>query len=1233
MRNTWELCVACLRVARFSNAGLAHRLKILGRANQIRVHNLLYLFALLLLLPSLVFAQVNTGTLTGTVRDTSGAVVPDAMVTVRNTATGATRVVQTGNDGVYTVPGLAPSLYDVTISKTGFADYKTQATITVGSHVTLDAGLSVSQVSTTVEVVAAPGGGAEINTQTQEVSQIVTPQQIENLPSLTRNPYDFVALAGNVSGGDKSMSSNNPQLANGGGQNTTDYRGVGFSINGQRLSDTEVLLDGAENLNIFDNTIALLIPQDSVQEFRVITNNFDAQYGRAAGGVVNVATKSGTDNYHGDAWEFNRLSAYTANTFDNNASGAPKGQYTRNQFGYDIGGPIKKDKLFFYQSTEWLRVRSNASVLALVPDPAFLKLTAPVVQSWFATYGPQTFAPVGVIAAGNPSLKANTAATCAATTPPTPAPCGTFSTAVPTGTPVFDVVNYIAPQDAGGDTPQNTYFLTGRLDYNLGSNTQLFFRYGRESLATLPGGLFASPYSQYDVGETIYNNNFLLSVIHTFSSNVLSTTRLSFFRDDEAYQFNTSLQNTPELILWNINLGSVTIAGQPVQFPGLFAQNTGSGGLPFGGPQNTIQINEDVSWLRGKHNMRYGGQVNYIQLNRGYGAYAQAVESLGKGNVGNGLDNMLVGQLYQFEKAINPAGQFPCAVTSYSGPSSGNMTLAPNCTLLGKYPISDPSFNRSDRYRDWALYAEDSWRVTPKFTFNYGLRYEHFGIQHNNNPNLDSNFYFGPGASFYQQVAAGSVQTVPNSPIGALWKPRWGTAGPRIGFAYDVFGTGKTVVRGGYGITYDRNFGNVTFNVIQNVPNSATVTILNTPLVVPNAGPFAGTGPTAATCGATPSVASGCGLPPVSPRNIDQNIQVETVQFWGATLEHRLGAKALIALDYNGSHGVHLYDIKNINPIGGGQVYLGQPLVTADPTNPACSATSPCLTRPNPFFTAINNRGTNGFSHYNSLNLRFETQELGHTGLFITSNYTYAHALDNLSSTFSESNGNGSFNLGYLDPTNVWLDYGSADFDVRHRLALAITWTEPFLKGPKGVLNEVGGGWSLSPIFTARTGIPFSVFDSTNGLQFTPRYVPTTAISGTATGAGVDSGAPNLFNLLSLPAANTFNNPVLGISDFGPFPSNMTARNEFGGPGAWNFDVAVAKNFFLTERFSLEFRAEGYDIFNHVNMYVVASAADANGVTGPIVITGKKGGLGIGNNEGVNHDERRFGQFALRLHF
>jgi len=1212
---------------RVINSGMACHLQVFGNARPIRVFTLLYLLALLVLVPSVAFGQADTGTLSGTVKDTTGAVVPDATVTARNTATGVQRSVQTGSDGVFTFAALPPALYDVTVSKPGFADYKAQTTITVGSHVTLDVPLSVSQLSTTVEVVSAPPA-AEVNTQTQEISQIITPEQVQNLPSLTRNPYDFVSLAGNISGGDRTASTNNPQLATGGGQNVTSYRGVGYEINGQRSADTEVLLDGVENLNIFDNTIGLIIPQDAVQEFRVITNNFDAQYGRAAGGVVNVSTKSGTNNFHGDAWEFNRLAAYTANTFDNNASGTRKGQYTRNQFGYDVGGPIKKDKLFFYQSTEWLRVRSAASLLAYVPDPAFLSHTAPVVQSWFAKFGPQTFTPVSVLTKGDPNLPFNTGKA--------------FDAAVPTGTPVLDLVNYAAPQDAGGDLPQNTYFLTARLDYNMTQNTQMFFRYGRESLATLSGASFASPYSQFNVGETIYNNNFLLSVNHTFGSNLLSSTKLSFFRDDEANQYNTALDQNPTLFLTAANSGSVIVNGEPVQLPGFYDYNTATGGLPFGGPQNTLQVNEDLSWSHGKHNMRYGGQYNYIQLNRGYGAYNQALEAFGaNGDVPGGLDNFVTGTLSLFQKAVDPVGAFPCDIGAYSGigPGSateGNIITPTNAagqSCVVNYPLTIPNFNRSDRYNDWAIYAQDSWRVTRKFTFNYGLRYEHFGVQHNNNPNLDSNFYYGTGTNLFQEVQNGKVLTVPQSPIGGLWKPRWGTAGPRVGFAYDIFGTGKTVLRGGYGITYDRNFGNVTFNVIQNPPNNASLTATGVPLTLSSLGPFGA--PTCPTLPATP-----CGLPPSSPRNIDQNIQVESVQFWGVTLEHQLGGKSALEIDYNGAHGVHLYDIVNINEIGAAQAFMGAPLVTSDSNNPACTTTTPCLTRPNQSFTGINNRGTNAFSHYNALNVRFSTQELGHTGLFILSNYTYAHSLDNLSTTFSESLA--QFNLGFTNPGNPWLDYGNSDYDIRHRLALSMIWTEPYLKGAHGVLKQVGSGWSLEPIFTVRTGVPFSVWDPTNTLNSfegagVPRYVPVGPISRTTAGTPVDTGSPNLFNILGLPGATSFGNPaLLGISDFGPYPANMTSRGMFYGPGAWNFDLSLGKLFTLTERFSLEFRAEAFDIFNHVNLYVIGTqfvGASNAPAAGPINIQGKFGGLGVGNAEGANHDERRFGQFALRLHF
>lgn len=255
---------------------------------------------LLASLSTFVFGQAEAGSVSGTVRDASGAVVPDANVTVASIATAAQRSTTTNHLGQYTVPGLTPGNYELTVSKAGFAPFSAKAEITVGGHMTLDAQLSVGQQSTVVEVVA--GGATEVNTQTQEISQLVDTQQLEQLPTLTRNPYDFVAISGNVSSGDRTSTGTD--------QNTTG-RGVGYSLNGQRTSGTEILLDGVENVDLFGAGTGALIPLDGVQEYRVVTNNFDAQYGRASGGVVNVTMKGGSNSFHGTAWEFNRLAAYT----------------------------------------------------------------------------------------------------------------------------------------------------------------------------------------------------------------------------------------------------------------------------------------------------------------------------------------------------------------------------------------------------------------------------------------------------------------------------------------------------------------------------------------------------------------------------------------------------------------------------------------------------------------------------------------------------------------------------------------------------------------------------------------------------------------------------------------------------------------------------------------------------------------------------------------------------------
>ena len=1159
------------------------------------------LFAILLLGCAWLAAQVQSGNITGTVRDSTGAVVPNATVNVVSVGTQARRTVQSSSTGTYTITGLQPGQYDVTINSGNFAPFRQEITVAVGGNTTVDATLGVT-ASTTVEVVAQ-NPSIEVNTQTQELSQVISSQQLSQLPSLTRNPYDFVMLAGNVSAGDRT-GVGTVQAGQNSGQSMTD-RGVGYAINGQRSSGTEILLDGIENGDLFATGAAQIIPQDAVQEYRILTSNFDAQYGRASGGVVNLTTKAGTNSFHGSAWEFNRVSALTARTYDNAANNLasiatgngsiPKGSYTRNQFGYVVTGPVIKNKLFFSQITEWVRVRSAASLNALVPTPQLISFTAPNVQQYFQGAG-KNVRPFGATLS---------AAQVVAATGDT----GAFAQRVPGNTPAFGSVNYSAPADAGGGAPQNTKDIIGRLDFNATESTQMFFRFALYDENDFPGFIFNSPYPDYNVGQATFANSALYSINHTFSPSILSSGKISYARERLNQSFDNAFANIPTLYL----NGSPTIANQPVNMPGFFSLTPGAGGLPFGGPQNVIQANEDLSWVRGNHTLRFGGQYSYQQVNRAFGAFAQATEVLGASNT-EGLDNLITGNLVQYTKAVFPQGKFPCVRNS-----DGTLAVTAACTL--NPPLTQPNFARSFRYRDWAGYAQDSWKFSPRLTLNYGLRCEYYGVQHNNHPELDSNFYRGAGSNFFEQVRNGAVAIVPNSPIHALWNPSYGTVAPRVGFAWDVLGTGTTSLRGGYGISYERNFGNVTFNVIQNPPNNSTINLdnSNNPLFV-SLDPL---GPVSSGGGA------GISLPPSSLRNVDQDIKTAQTQFYSMAVERRIGTSSIVALEYSGARGIHLYDIKNINMAGSGQAYLGEPLAGA-------------FTRVNKQYAGINNRGSNGDSYYHGLNLRFQTQDLGKSGLSMVANYTWSHSIDDLSSTFADNlqgASGGIGNLGYLDPRNPGLDRGNSDFDIRHRLVASPIFQTPWFRQSSGLAHYLLGGYTLTGIFTARTGTPFGVFDSSNSLNAGggygwPRYVPAGMISTYSTGAPESVGV-NSYNMLTLPAANsTVFNPVLGKSDFGPYPAAMTHRNAFRGPGAWTLDLSAAKNFKIREGLDLEFRAEGFNIFNHHNFFVNGANLEVKNFAAgaPIQVLAKKGGLGT-LATGGNHDERRFGQFALRLHF
>jgi outer membrane receptor protein involved in Fe transport len=1119
--------------------------------------NLFVLLAMLTLGMANLLAQTETGQIAGTVYDATGAVVTTATVTIVDRASGSKRT-QNPTSGTYVFANLQAGTYDVTTSAAGFETLKQTAAVDVGTKLGLDSHLSVGQTTTVVEVEES---AAHVNTETQTVGATISTAEVLNLPTLTRNPYDLVGTVGNTTNADP----------------TGATRGVGYSINGLRASDVGILLDGVPNSNNFDTQVAVRTPLDSVGEITIVTSSPTAEYGRALAGMVNVDTKRGTNDLHGTAYEFNRVSALTSNTFDNNANGIGISPFTRNQFGFSAGAAIKKNKLFVFGNPEWIRVRSSAIKFATVATPDLIAASAQPTKDFFNAFG--TLKP------GLTPLQTFTRGQVCTT-----GAC----TAIPASTPIYQRVGYAVPADSGGGSPQNTLNFAGRVDYNFTDSTQMYFRYARYDASFFPGSLTDSPYVGYDTADFQLNNAYAVSVTHLFSASLISQTKLSYNRISETQPL---AQGPVAPTLYTTLSATSSLGGASVLYPG-YSPRTPGNSIPFGGPQNYYQINEDLTKTIGRHSIRFGGLSTYLNDNRTFGAYAEAVEALGT-SLSTSVSGLVSGLAHDFQAAIYPQGKYPCI----------NGVVTPDCTL--NLPVGPPNFSRSNVVHESALYVQDSWKVRPRLTVNIGLRWEYFGPQANKNQSLDSNFFFGSGSNIETQSATGQVltSTDPKNPIGGLWKKDWKLYEPRLGFAYDLMGDGKTSIRGGWGLGYVPNFGNVTFNVIQNPPNYSVIALTagadvpTIPITTNNAGPLAG------TSGTKPF-----GI--VTLRAVDPNISTAKSQLWSGSIEHQFSTDVIFGVEYTGSKGSDLYTINRLNIPGSKLVYSGTGSQTA---------------RINPQYSYINFRTNGGFSNYNSLNLRGELRNFRRQGLTLRANYTWSHAIDNISNTFSETT-TGAGNLGLLDPLNPGLDKGNAEYDVRHRFILAAVWDVPFKTGNKN-LDRAVAGWTIVPNFSARTGSPFSVYDCTNAAYvFCPRVVYDQRFQHNYT--QTPTGNPNEFAYLNVGKFDSsYVNPLVGVSDFGPFPSGMTGRDVFTGPGNWNLDLAVHKTFAVTERFKLQFRAEAYNFFNHSNLYIVNSNTDVSAY-GPTTnyVTAQRG-IRQDNGAAGNSSENRNLQLALKLIF
>jgi outer membrane receptor protein involved in Fe transport len=1153
---------------------------------------------MLLCAPTAFGQGIVTGSISGTIEDPQGAVVAGASVRATQLETNRVFATTSSKGGVVQLPSLPPGTYDVIVEASGFSQFKTQGVVIyVGKDTGLGAvKLNVGNASETVEVIGAP---PLIESTTDQLSETFPAKQVTDVP--LGNTYDSFVLftPGVATAGSGAFSNNN---------------GAELAINGQRARSNNYQIDGQNNN---DNTIGgsnfFFGNQDAISELQVVTN-FDAEYGRNLGGVVNYITKQGTNSFHGTGYEF-----WQGDTFDslenqekselfgfcapgqNTNSGCTKPvvpQYVQNQFGGTIGGPIKRDKIWFFGSSNLQRNRQSgspvSSTTALTPTPNGLQQLEAAYPNDPAVTLLSQWAPA-TINIGNPKFS---------NIQNVPVAANSFgpATTIEEGT----IQRFLS-------SPFNDYEATGRVDAQVTEKDRLFGRYLFQKTLVTNEGFFGDAASAQGqiVNVPGKTHQIGLDWTHAFSPLFLNQVRFSYGRSTSEFDgggFPTCVLATSGLCPPQVSINTATDLGV-----GQFLV------FPQGRIINVYQVQDNASIVHGKHVMKFGGEYDK-QRSPNYGLF--------------------------FENGFFIFPDFSSFIANQSE--------------FTQVAYGQPVLRFKEN--DYALYFQDDWRVKDNLTLNLGLRWEFYQQASNLLHDQSVAQQTGPNHLWDQNLPL-NLTTVPKLPN------HYRNYGPVVGFAWtprilsSLLGQDKTVVRGGFRIAYDFAY----YNLATNVEGSSPFTNLANIFDPSTSFGFAGLPSVANENGASISSALFSLAPKGNPglateTQFAPNFRNPYSEQWNIGIQRQIGNKVAAEVRYVGNHDIHNFQEINGNPDIAPLIANGFSKLIPPGLTPCTTPNMPGSTGTDQFGNAVGFANCNfgnvieyantGFSIYNGLQTQFRLQ--GWHGFTGQASYTFSKTIDNASEAFSTSTG--TFNAISQSPFDISrAERGISNYDYPHILGLLWVYDLPFAKDQKGLLGRLLGGWEINGTYRYSSGQPWTVeqnvgqglCDPTNFTGgtldacrpfFGSATAPFNSVGQCTDPAAPDCGLQSVStgSPIAINQARFIINDINSEKFFGT-PFSPLRRNTERGQPLSTANLAVFKNFRIREGLTFQLQAEAFNVFNHQwlgspNQNVNSAAAslaswDPTPSFGSLALNGNGGDVFAGNatTDGITRRRLQFG--------